>query len=388
MMAGAALVPLACRELESFLGTATAGPRTTLPYLQMVDAESVVVAWFTPFPEIGEVALYDLDDPETPLAVLADDEPVEHHQIRISGFEPGRSYGYRLTGPASTSDAMHLLRTPKLPGEPIVFAVFGDTGSGLVRQSRVARQVRAVDPDYVIHTGDVVYPSGADADYDRTVFQPYRRIMDRTVFFPCLGNHDVETDDGAPYLRNFILPDNGPEGLEPGRCYSIRLGDVLLVSLDLTRDRATVADVIVPWMRAELAASDAMWKIVFSHYPVYTSGTERRPPDPAAVELWAPIFDEEGVDLYFAGHNHFYERSHPLRGGEIVAPGEGTVYVISGNGGRSLYRRLPQVDVIADGADDVYGFVSMVIDGGWIELRHIDEDGNVLDEASWEKPLP
>ena len=29
---------------------------------------------------------------------------------------------------------------------------------------------------------------------------------------------------------------------------------------------------------------------------------------------WLPLFDQYGVDLVVCGHEHHYERSHPIRG--------------------------------------------------------------------------
>jgi hypothetical protein len=31
-------------------------------------------------------------------------------------------------------------------------------------------------------------------------------------------------------------------------------------------------------------------------------------------EEWVPLFDKYGVDLVVCGHEHHYERSHPIRG--------------------------------------------------------------------------
>ena len=36
-------------------------------------------------------------------------------------------------------------------------------------------------------------------------------------------------------------------------------------------------------------------------------------------EEWVPLFDKYGVDLVVCGHEHHYERSHPIRGQESNA---------------------------------------------------------------------
>ena len=61
-------------------------------------------------------------------------------------------------------------------------------------------------------------------------------------------------------------------------------------------------------------------------------------PQVAALKELEPLFDEHGVDLYWSGHDHFYQTfDGPVRGGKVVMNGtrnpSATVHVLSGNGG-------------------------------------------------------
>jgi 3',5'-cyclic AMP phosphodiesterase CpdA len=66
---------------------------------------------------------------------------------------------------------------------------------------------------------------------------------------------------------------------------------------------------------------------------------------------WLPLFDAYGVDLVLCGHEHHYERSHPIRGAEpnatltpvprasdtgIVEADRGAVHLVIGGGGTSI----------------------------------------------------
>ena len=42
----------------------------------------------------------------------------------------------------------------------------------------------------------MIYERGAARDFDRKFFAPYQALLRRLVLWPCLGNHDVETEDG------------------------------------------------------------------------------------------------------------------------------------------------------------------------------------------------
>ena len=52
----------------------------------------------------------------------------------------------------------------------------------------------------------MVYPRGAEKDYDKRFFAPYRALIEEVPIFPVLGNHDVLHRNGAAFLDNFHLP--------------------------------------------------------------------------------------------------------------------------------------------------------------------------------------
>jgi len=81
---------------------------------------------------------------------------------------------------------------------------------------------------------------------------------------------------------------------------------------------------------------------------------------------WVPLFDKHGVDLVVCGHEHHYERSHPIRGqqrngtltpisvatgSKVIDTTQGTVHMVIGGGGTSrpsndLFFDPPQCRVI------------------------------------------
>uniref|UniRef100_A0A7S1XKA1 Calcineurin-like phosphoesterase domain-containing protein n=1 Tax=Phaeomonas parva TaxID=124430 RepID=A0A7S1XKA1_9STRA len=61
------------------------------------------------------------------------------------------------------------------------------------------------------------------------------------------------------------------------------------------------------WLRETLAGSDADWKVVFGHYPVRSATLGEHGDTPSLVEDVLPILQSEGVDIYFAGHDHVLE---------------------------------------------------------------------------------
>jgi hypothetical protein len=104
------------------------------------------------------------------------------------------------------------------------------------------------------------------------------------------------------------------------------------------------------WLRRSLSESDARWKIVFGHQPLY-SHNPWRGASPNFIERLEPILVENGVDLYLAGHDHFLDMMKPIRGIHHVTSGGGSgddepyefeqtdeSYYVATGGGFTLFR--------------------------------------------------
>ncbi len=74
-----------------------------------------------------------------------------------------------------------------------------------------------------------------------------------------------------------------------------------------------------PFLEAELAAAQANtdidWIVVCMHQTAISTA-DANSADLAIREQWLPLFDRYGVDLVRCGHEHHYERSHPIRGAQ------------------------------------------------------------------------
>src|SRR5262249_16699743 len=107
------------------------------------------------------------------------------------------------------------------------------------------------------------------------------------------------------------------------------------------------------WLEKELATARANreidWIVVCMHQvAISTAGPTFNGADLGIREEWNPLFDRYGVDLVVCGHEHHYERSHPIRGHEdnrtltpvpvatatdVIDTTKGTVHMVIGGGG-------------------------------------------------------
>jgi acid phosphatase type 7 len=309
---------------RSLLGGATGLEQPREPYVQGVTAYSAVICWVSQHPGSGVV-----EYGKTPELGRKETDPRvrRRHVVALAGLDPCSTYHYRVGGVGESSSKGSLRTAPVGEDSRFRFAVVGDSGSGGKGQLAVAALLGCLEPDLVLHTGDVVYPAGQERHYNRRFFAPYRNLIKTVPVFPVLGNHDVMRGDGTAFLENFHPPLESPRGTK--RYYSFDWGNTHFVALDSELyhgDRGSDPERQKDFLEQDLAASRKRWKIAFLHRSPY--GSSRHGGDGRVREDLEPLFARHAVDLVFSGHDHVYERTVPIRG---------VTYVVSGGGGRRLY---------------------------------------------------
>jgi hypothetical protein len=72
------------------------------------------------------------------------------------------------------------------------------------------------------------------------------------------------------------------------------------------------------WLKNDMNASDAQWKIILTHRALYSAGKNINKPDTIIMRnLLLPVIDELGIDVVFAGHDHMYLRTEPVKGEKV-----------------------------------------------------------------------
>lgn len=362
-------------------------PRITAgPMVQLVRPDGFTLVWAQKGAREPRAVLVRPDGSEVPATPRA---AHGYLQAEFTGLEPSTDCTYRIeagTGPGREVLFEGRTRTAPQPGEPLRILAFGDSGDGSRSQYALARRMRDYSPDVILHTGDLVYPGGERSNYRRRFFVPYADLISRAPLYPVIGNHDMDTENGAPLREVFVLPSNGPAGVEPEHCYFVEMGDALFVGVNSCLPEDVLRDAVAPWLAEVLRNSPALWKFVCWHHAVFTGS--RHEPFRPALEHLVPAVERGGADFVLNGHNHLYERTRPLRGGQIVPAAEGTVYVTTGAGGARRYAITTSRDYIAAAYDADFSFTVIDISAGDLRLRQINLAGQVVDEWYAQKEVP
>src|SRR3972149_2517686 len=165
--------------------------------------------------------------------------------------------------------------------------------------------------------------------------------MSGAPVYPVLGNHE---NDSPNYFPLFDLPGNE-------RWYSFDSGPLHVVGLDVVFSSFEPGSEQYRWLEQDLASTTHPWKLVFMHFPPYSSSRPQGSNEEAQRYL-VPLFEKYGVQLVVSGHAHNYERSMLNGVTYLVAGGGGAPLHVSGKGPLTIY------------SETTYHFVKIDIEGG------------------------
>ncbi len=348
--------------------------------------------------------------------------------------------------------------------KPIRFVMVGDLANGKPQQNAVAFQISRVAPQFLVALGDIVYPTGRVSQYMDHFWSTYNQpaaagaatgapLMASVPFYATLGNHDVDTHDlvktpdvlGAYHF--FRAPLNGPgegvwstplgKGAEDAAFrtavgtsypalgnYSFDDGPAHFLVIDNSGYANLDAPKMRAWIERDLRGSKAPWKLVCMHDPLFHSSREHY--SEQKMRLLAPLLEDCGVDIVFAGHVHNYQRSVPLRftpnppkrlpGGYVngefkldkVFDGvththaDGVIHIVAGGGGGTLYKgdlaknaayfqaQQPGnwAPFTAKFASDRHSFTVVELTPTRLLLRALDLNAQEIDRFILTKPAP
>lgn len=210
--------------------------------------------------------------------------------------------------------------------------------------------------DNVIMMGDNMYGGESPRDFERKFEHPYASLLQMGVkFYASLGNHD---DSAQRFYKGFNMGGK--------RYYSFKPRDgVRFFALDSNyMDREQVE-----WLEKELASSGSDWKIPYFHHPLYSSG-ETHGSSKELRAILEPIFIKHGVQVVFAGHEHFYER---------IKPQMGITYFIVGSSAKLRRGDLKRTDLTAKGSDQDNAFMLCEINSDVLTFHTLTKAGAIMD---------
>ena len=282
-------------------------------------------------------------------------DPVQQHEVTLTGLLPGRTYHYRVRSGGQVLAAAEF-RSGKLPGMPVRIAWTADHRSGM--GGPIAAVIRSYKPDLVLDAGDLM--SWCDLGLlDADFFSVFDGVLRQSSFYWTPGNHEGSGCD--PCLEAFdLLP-------EDHQSYSIEYGDLQAIALNSVQ--------LPPpsWLREKLAASSKPWRFVFTHVPSYSAYGGHGEWEGAHIRAYyIPLMEEYRGTAWIAGHSHYYWRSQPING---------VTHLVVGSGGAPIYNLggLPPYTAGANDSAQVFAYAD--IEGDFMHIHAVDQFNTQVDET-------
>ncbi|MGH9154076.1 MAG: purple acid phosphatase family protein [Acidimicrobiales bacterium] len=436
-------------------------------------ARQMVASWATPVPVAhprlrlgtpGGGLGTTVDAVERTYTEALTGQAVWSYHAMVEQLQPDTEHIYEVVHDGSPPETGRF-RTAPSGRAPFRFTSFGDlslpqaVGAGLGPASPNAgftvAAVEAAEPLFHLINGDLSYANASEAPVEtwRAFFANTSRSARHRPWMPCAGNHENEVGNGPQgylgYQTRFFVPDNGAQPDFIGNWYAFTVAGVRVVSLNAddvclqdggfsghrcehlpaarrsdTYIRGYSGGAQRAWLEATLADArrrdDIDWVVVCMHQVAMSSAAFNGADLGIRQEL-LPLFDRYEVDLVVSGHEHHYERTHPVRGvvsgSSVLTPAvtgtgadgsvdttTGTVHVTigvggnpvpagaaapdtprglvicevgaAGNGQRPARKVSETAEWLAARADDhPYGFTAFDVDpgspGGWTRIEAV-----------------
>ena len=248
--------------------------------------------------------------------------------VDIEGLKEGTEYAYRVGDGAIWSEVMYFTTT--VEGTDTKFFVVGDIqAEDLSITNRVFDEIAAKEFDFGLQTGDAVETSSIYNLWTDVLEVFSRDEIQPVDMIHVYGNHEL-IGDATGDSSKLLFGHNDEEY----NYYSVTYGNVYVavINFQMTNTEEAFLEAL-EWLKADAAASDAIWKTLSIHSPIYNTNLDAN--IPWVSENLPAAAQEAGIDVVFTGHDHSYARTSPMIDGE---PAEnGVVYYICGNTGEKSY---------------------------------------------------
>ncbi len=247
------------------------------------------------------------------------------HKVTVTSLEPGTKYAYRVGDDILNkwSDVRYF--TTDDGDDSFKFIAIADVQASneekFIKSATVMKAAFETmpDADFYTHLGDYVNDCTQE-EWD-FFFEKFDFVNSQTTHVPVAGNHDGNITNKLNFFWfNNMFNTNNPYGsnVNEGTYYSFDYGNAHIAVLN-TNEIYPISTQQTNWLRNDMRASDAQWKIVLMHRAAYSAGKNLIKPDTIMMrEILLPLFDELNIDLVMAGHDHVYMRTEQVYGDQKV----------------------------------------------------------------------
>jgi len=304
----------------------------------------------------------------------------DEHQFShiITDLKPSTRYYYRVSVDIEQATGSFMTAPPNSASAVTIYG-YGDTQSHPDDHDRVVKALLAdVDTNsdrrqtITLHSGDWVSDGDDEEVWDGQYFsREYDYVLNflsRIAVMGGRGNHE-----GSAVLFRKYWPYDYQDST--GCYYSFDYGPLHVAVVD----QYVLFFPESPqykWLANDLENTQKPWKFVTMHKPAWSAGGDHDN-DYLSQLFLDPLFEEYGVAVVHAGHNHYYARCEK----------EGVQHITSGGGGGRLNTPDPGYPYVVM-SDESNHFIRYEIVGSKMTVTAIRDDGSVIESFELGESVP
>lgn len=327
------------------------------PYVINSAAKSATIGWVV---ETGCVKTGASADQ------LACQAPVlQSERVSLSDLKPGETVYYEIPGTAPAAERSGHFEVPPVGRASFHFVVFGDTRTRHDLHRRVIQAISATNPDFVVHTGDLVQNGNNTAQWP-VFFDIEKDLLRKTVFYPVLGNHERNN----ARFHEFFETGTGYYSFSWGSAHFSMIDSDVANVAESSSERERFWTGQRHWLEEDLQKNQkADFRFVVMHHPPITVNHGNEGHVSKDTPLLIPLFEKMKVTAVFAGHDHDYQRHVQ----------NGIQYIVTGGGGAPLAKVEPGLPGVTVKVESTEHYVNVQVDGNKAHIQAVALDGHEID---------
>ena len=342
------------------------------------------------------------------------------HHVELTGLNPDTIYYFICGNPENGWSEELSFKTAPTERKDIRFVVGGDSrwdarpeyphpdwpGS----RDNVTKLMASYNPDFVLFVGDYIWSGQYEVqNLFGTSLENYPDTWDNWLgswykyartesgrlipIIPVIGNHEIVYPEPSVYepmtqASNYYMLFDLPVEENRYAWWSLNWGPDLHITVldsEILSPMSNIWNEQMEWLGQDLNQSSSLWNIAADH----------KPPIGTNLEGWIREFDIYHLDLMFSGHEHYYERSHPINllnhqnlhsSESFESPENGTIYVVSGgwgaplNGGYDWYSARGPIEEYHFSLVDIY-------ENGTLQFKAVNSHDEIIDNFTVQKSV-
>ncbi|MBR5234092.1 MAG: fibronectin type III domain-containing protein [Clostridia bacterium] len=244
------------------------------------------------------------------------------HTMKITGLEPGKTYYMRVGDSSKNWWSETVTFTTADDSETLSFIHVSDTMGDSEKDFNVFANILNCaeyiypESDFVLHTGNYID--------DNKDLKQWQKLLDgisenllSSYLVPVAGSNDT-TDT---IKQNFAIGSLLGESEKTGVYYSFdyNLAHIVVLDSNCIEKNGKLKEEQLEWLENDMGKTQAKWKIVAIHDPVYTNGDYAvRETQSAYMKYMTALMEEYNVDIVLTGSDGVYYRTDGMYKNEVT----------------------------------------------------------------------